>query len=232
VGIDFDYFEEAIEHSGYCRFSSEDCKSLGITNETFDRAVKAIVNFYRDNPSSEPLKIPYTLYGEINEKSTAGVTEHILRCAAAGEEVFLEIHSKGGNIACLSAIASTLETTGVKLITIGGGQVASCAAALFFLGDRRALKDGSELLLHEGSTLPPDGKRQFLCDLEEAYVFLKESNERLVECYLKKTLLSREEFDARTKGGKDWIVTEDDYSFTTHTYKELAKEIIAARKRK
>ena len=94
--------------------------------------------------------IPIFYFDEVfNATSAINMIKYIYDCAACNQDAVVEICSTGGEASSLSAIVETLRCTKVKLITIGGGIVASCAADLFLLGDIRCLKERTLFLLHK-----------------------------------------------------------------------------------
>lgn len=229
--ISDEIFASEVMDEGFWKVQYEDFEELVIVTGTYAQAVKMLVENCVNNPSAKKFETPFFLKGKMTLESTRGILDYILRCAAFGLEAFVEIESEGGDISCLEVILSTLELTKIKLTTIGGGIVESAAAALFLLGDRRAMKDDTTFIIHEARNDCSKLDLLVEAELEKMLKGLRKATEVLTFCYLKNTTLSKEELNRRIKGGRDWFVVDDEFSFTTHEYEEIVKEIINCRKK-
>ena len=92
--------------------------------------------------------IPVWLTGKLDEKWTAEFIDYLYDCKFNEKEALLFVVGElGGNLECLLNIADTLQCTGVKLTTIGYGNINPIATALFCQGDERILIPGSRIVL-------------------------------------------------------------------------------------
>jgi len=183
-------------------------KKYGIITHSHSQIVRQMMKIFKSNEYEESM---FFFDQGFDAPTTLRAIKYLYHCAANNQVAVIEICSNGGVGANLRAIVDTLRLTKVKLITIGGGNVASCAAILFLMGEIRCLKSGTKFLLHEGSTTIEEKTIYLQEDMEEAYRAMKADNIEVMNIWLSKTAVTKEEYKSKVEDGKDWIVPEEEW---------------------
>lgn len=205
-------------------------KKYGFTTMAYSKAIKRIVKVYGSGFNIN-FQTCFFFCNAFELMETVDFIEYIYECASMGKEVCVEISSIGGRANCLKAVLDTLKCTKSKLITIGGGEVASCSALLFLQGDVRALKPGTEITLHNSRIFPKDGSVFVVEDLTYEGKELVNLDKLFEKLTLNKTLIPKERYRLEVKGGRDWMVNEEywsEYGIITNTYEEVVEMIAKA----
>lgn len=115
------------------------------------------------------------------------------------------INSNGGALDAAFTTCDVIEMSRTPVITINQGTAASAAALMFLAGHRRIAFPRAYFMLHEGSA----GIGQIDAHKFQAFSdFYKIQREQLKQIILKKTNLSEEEYDKRSKD--DWWIFADE----------------------
>lgn len=115
------------------------------------------------------------------------------------------INSGGGALDAAFTTCDIMEMSKTPIITINQGTAASAAALMFLAGHRRIAFPRAYFMLHEGSA----GIGQIDAHKFQAFSdFYKIQREQLKQIILKKTNLSEEEYDKRSKD--DWWIFADE----------------------
>jgi len=205
----------------------EEWKKYGITTLSYSRMLKRILAIVK---GFGQVKMPmFFFHEEFNAESALKAIVYIYSCAINNQDAIMEISSNGGKAACLCAIIDTLRLTKVKLITVGGGLVASCAADLFLMGEIRALKNKTTFLVHRGSYELTKNSSYVQEELEKFIEELRISNAKTESFWLPRLTITKEEYYKKVEGGKDWIVPEEEWKkwgIVTTEYDEVLKIIL------
>lgn len=111
------------------------------------------------------------------------------------------INSGGGALDAAFTTCDVMEMSKTPIVTINQGTAASAAALMFLAGHRRIAFPRAYFMLHEGSA----GIGQIDAHKFQAFSdFYKIQREQLKQIILKKTNLSEEEYDKRSKD--DWWI--------------------------
>ena len=111
------------------------------------------------------------------------------------------INSGGGALDAAFIACDVMEMSKTPIVTINQGAAASAAALMFLAGHRRIAFPRAYFMLHEGSA----GIGQIDAHKFQAFSdFYKIQREQLKQIILKKTNLSEEEYDKRSKD--DWWI--------------------------
>jgi len=203
-------------------------RKYGFTTMAYSKVVKRIVTIY-GNDFSIDFQNCFFFCNDFELMQTVDFIEYIYECASIGKDVFVEISSTGGRANCLEAVLDTLRCTKLKLITIGGGEVASCSALLFLQGDVRTLKAGTEFLLHSSRIFPQKDSIFVAEDMAYEGKELIKLDKRFEELTFNKTAIPKEKYRSYIKGGIDWTVKEEywkEYVIVTNTYEEVVEMIV------
>lgn len=207
---------EKCENNSQWKLTEEEIAEYGITTRSSDGWLDLIAQNVNFKPEVEPL--PYfSVNDKIVAETTYGVLEYIIECKNLGKEAIFLISSPGGLISQEQAIREICREAGINLTTIGVGQVASAAATIFCLGDRRILVPKTQFLLHH--SLSEVVKKPLpLPNLSKICISMQMAEERWIQNTFTKTKITREIFEAKCRNGKNWELAEEEiekYGITT-----------------
>lgn len=148
---------------------------------------------------------------DFNEEITVNSIENLIKSIemerCLNKEIYILIESYGGNPNCLKALEEYLgKNNDVHINTIGVGQVASAAASLFMLGEKRCfLHEDSYLLLHEPIIPALDNAINFSL-LKQMELELNDVDNVTFHNFFKKTKISKDMLKKHIENSNEWII--------------------------
>ncbi len=148
---------------------------------------------------------------EITVYSIENLIKSIDRKKHKNKEIFILIESDGGNPNCLKSLEEYLnKNKDLHINTIGIGRVASAAASLFMLGEKRCLiSEDSFILLHEPVIPTLDNAISFSL-LRQMELELKDVDNITFHNLFKKTNISKDMLRKHIENGNEWTIHSEE----------------------
>lgn len=89
-----------------------------------------------------------TISGVIKTEPMMNLIMSLIEANNENEDVTLTISSGGGEVWSMSMVVETMKDLKISITTIGMGLVASCAAKIFLMGNKRIIVPNTEFVLH------------------------------------------------------------------------------------
>ena len=142
--------------------------------------------------------------------------------------VFL-IHSGGGSIQIINNVWDAVKNCDKQVVAVGMYEVASTAAAIFMMANRRILCPYTGFVVHEASITDNSEKQWYKRDFEREMKNLEESTKTLLAPVLENSTIPEEVLRKQIAYG-DWVIGGDlrrEYNIITEEYdvKEVMKLI-------
>jgi len=142
--------------------------------------------------------------------------------------VFL-IHSGGGTIQIINNIWDAVKNCGKQIVSVGMYEVASTAAAIFMMANRRILCPYTGFVVHEASFTSNSKQQWYKRDCELEMNNLEESTKKLLAPVLKNSSIPEDILIKNIACG-DWVIggeLRSEYNIITEEYdvKEVMKLI-------
>jgi len=121
------------------------------------------------------------LQGEIDE-NTAFTIENQIACLVkvSSDPIILRINSPGGSVIAGMHIIDTLKLSGVEIITVACGSVASMASLIFACGNRRIAYPSAEIMIHDPLIQNASGSALQFYDTAERLMEIREKMAKLL----------------------------------------------------
>lgn len=130
--------------------------------------------------------------------------------------LYLHINSDGGDLCDAFSIVDTIVNSKIPIHTVIEGAVSSAATVISIAGKKRYITSNSILLIHQlrGGI---EGK---IDDIEDGYTNYVQSNNMMLNHYLKYTKLTEDQIKESIKTEKEWDAEKSiEYGFADEIYK-------------
>ncbi len=124
--------------------------------------------------------------------------------ALEGDEVAVNIHSRGGDVFEGFLIYDALIASGKKVKTVVDGLAASIASVIFMAGGEREIAENGEIMIHNPTTFAEGDKE----DMEKVAERLQAFEEKAIKVYQTGTNLSDKDLDDLMKE-ETWMNAEE-----------------------
>lgn len=150
----------------------------------------------------------FWLVGDVTFEKIAELKKCLYKCEIEGSELICMISSNGGAVHSVADLRATLKQLNVHFTTVGYGLITSIAAAIFAMGDDRALMDGATLIITE-------------------------VGDNVLDIYKDKTMVSDEIWKEKVVDSpkENWDVRKNElrkYGFVNQNYSTVARKIVSA----
>jgi len=134
--------------------------------------------------------------------------------------VVLFISSSGGDIDIIEPIWDAVKVCEKKVVSIGIGEVASVAAALFMMADERFLFPNTKFLIHQSSYHFHKDNYLYAAALKKIIKSMEQATKLLLSPVRENSIIPEKVLKAKIAKG-DWIFTDEEtekYRIVTEKY--------------
>lgn len=131
---------------------------------------------------------------------------HIFLSDFEADELTVEINSPGGYVTdgfALYGLLREVSKGGLEIHTVVSGMAASMAGVIAQAGDKRFIREGSVIMVHE----PSGGGWGSKSEMGDAHERLEAINQQMIDIYAKKTKMTKAQLKKKFER-KDWWLTD------------------------
>ena len=146
------------------------------------------------------------LQGEI-DGDQAGSIDNQIACLVrkSSDPIVIRINSPGGSVIAGMHIIDALRLSGVEIVTVAAGRVASMASVIFACGDRRIAYPSAEIMIHDPLIQNASGSALQFMDTAER---LMETRKKIAKLLSERCGKSMDEILECTKKEKTFTAEE------------------------